>query len=331
MTMYPNDPNQPDMFMYTWPDIRTLYTGLYISDNIILNAKESISTTFRLGFHQNKIAKKVGIESLQIFHPNISPSKNRFLLSLSGAYTIKKKAFDAALGLGYGERAPSVSEGYGFFLFNSFDNYDYIGNPNLKNEQAFEINTKINFKFNTLKLGVTSSFFHISNYIIGDIDDTVSAMTIGAKGVRLYDALNHASIFDIYLNTSYNFSKKISFNSSIGYNYGVGSNNQNLPLIRPLSYLAEINYNTQQFNAALQIEGHGNQSEYSSFYGEDETPDYAVLNLNLGNILYLKNNKLVLKYGVENILDTNYSTHADWNNIPRQGRNLYLNASYILF
>lgn len=331
MTMYPNDPNQPDMFMYTWPDIRTLYTGLYINDNVALNAKESISTSLRLGFHQNKIAKQVGVESLQIFHPNISDSKNRFLLSFSGEYAIKKNTFDAAVGFGYGERAPSVSEGYGFFLFNSFDNYDYIGNPNLKNEKAIEFNAKVNFKFNDLKLGVTSSFFHISNYIIGNIDSAVSPMTIGANGVRLYDALNHASIFDVYLNTSYDFSKRVSFNSSIGYNYGVGSNNQNLTLIRPFSYIAEINYNTKKFNAALQLEGNGNQSEYSSFYGEDETPAYVVLNLNLGNIRHLKNNKLVFKYGVENILDTNYSTYADWNNISRQGRNFYLNASYIIF
>ncbi|AUP78992.1 TonB-dependent receptor plug domain-containing protein [Flavivirga eckloniae] len=331
MTMYPNDPNQPDMFMYTWPDIRTLYTGLYLNDNIALNAQESISGTLRLGFHQNKIAKQVGVESLQIFHPNTSDSKNRFLLSLSGAYTIKKSMFDASLGLGYGERAPSVSEGYGFFLFNSFDRYDYIGNPNLKNEKALEFNTRINFKINNLKLGVTSSFFHISNYIIGEIDDTASPMTIGANGVRLYNALNNASIFDVYLNTSYGFSKKVSFNSSVGYNYGVGSNKENLPLIRPLSYVAEINYNTKKFNAALQLEGNGNQSKYSSFYGEDETPTYAVLNLNLGNMFHLKQHKLVFKYGVENILDTNYSTYADWNNIPRQGRNFYLNASYILF
>ena len=81
----------------------------------------------------------------------------------------------------------------------------------------------------------------------------------------------------------------------------------------------------------MQLEGNGNQSDYSSFYGEDETPAYAILNLNLGNIFYLKSNKLVLKYGVENILDANYSTYADWNNISRQGRNFYLNASYIIF
>jgi len=77
------------------------------------------------------------------------------------------------------------------------------------------------------------------------------------------------------------------------------------------------------------LEGNGNQSCYSSYYGEDNTSAYAVLNLNLGNILYVKNNKMIFKYGVENILDANYSTYADWNNIPRQGRNFYANVSYV--
>ncbi|WP_299556639.1 TonB-dependent receptor [Seonamhaeicola sp.] len=331
MTMYPNDPNQPDMFMYTWPDIRTLYTGLYVKDNIELNKRESVSASVRLGYHQNKIAKQTGLESLQIFHPDIKDTKSRVLMSFSGNYTFAKESYNASFGIGYGERAPSVSEGYGFFLFNSFDNYDYIGNPNLKNEKAIELNAKTNFKFKKLKLGLESSFFYLSNYIIGEIDASVSSMTIGANGVRLYTALDNASIFDIYLNTGFEFSDKVVFNSSIGYNYGKGSNDQNLPLISPFSYLAEVSYNAQKFNAALQLEGNGNQSKYSSFYGENETPAYAILNLNLGNIFYINSNKLVVKYGIENILDTKYSTYADWNNIYRQGRNFYINTSFVIF
>ncbi|MFD0835062.1 hypothetical protein ACFQ0I_04755 [Mariniflexile aquimaris] len=76
------------------------------------------------------------------------------------------------------------------------------------------------------------------------------------------------------------------------------------------------------------MEGNANQSNYGSFYGEYETPQYAVLNLNLGTIFYLKAHKLIAKYGVENVLDTNYSTYANWNNISRPGRNFYINLSY---
>ncbi|WP_034042783.1 TonB-dependent receptor plug domain-containing protein [Wocania ichthyoenteri] len=331
MSMYPNDPNQPAMFMYTWPDIRTLYTGIFAKDDFSLNKNEALSMSVRFGYHKNTIAKEAGLESLQIFYPEISDTKSRFLTSIASDYTFKKKSYDVSFGLGYGERAPSVSEGYGFFLFNSFDNYDYIGNPTLKNEKAIEANVKADFHNSKFHIGIETSYFHIMDYIIGDVDASLSPMTIGANGVRIYKSLPNATIFDVYLNSSYKFSKTFSVNGTLGYNYGKGSNDENLPLIKPLSYLAEASYNTSTFNAAIQFEGNGNQSNYSSFYGEDKTPAYGILNINLGNMFYTNNNKWILKYGVENVLDAHYSTYADWNNIPRQGRNCYMNISFVIY
>ncbi|WP_027124747.1 TonB-dependent receptor plug domain-containing protein [Gelidibacter mesophilus] len=330
MTMYPNDPNQSAMFMYTWPDIRTLYSGIYAKDDYAFNDHTTLSAALRIGFHQNEIAKETGLESLQIFYPEIGSTKNRLLSSITANYQIKKEHYDASFSGGYGERAPSVSEGYGFFLFNSFDNYDYIGNPTLANEKAVEVNFKANYHEHSFHLGLETSYFYIMDYIIGSIDESLSAMTIGADGVKVYDALSHAQIFNVYLNSSYKFSNALSVNATLGYNYGNGSNNENLPFIKPISYVAELNYALPKFNAALQLEGNGNQSRYSSFYGEDETSGYGILNLNLGNELTLNANKVVLKYGIENILDKNYSTYADWNNISRQGRNCYLNLSYVI-
>lgn len=329
MTMYSNNPNEPDMFMYTWPDIRTLYSGVFIKDDFHFNDYETLSSSLRLGYHRNKIAKAVGVQSLQIFHPEVKDEQDRFLISLVSTYQLKKENYDLSFGLGYGERAPSVNEGYGFYLFNSFDNYDYIGNPNLEDEKALEANFNFKQKFNDFEIGITTSYFHIMDYIIGDLAPNVSSMTIGANGVRVYNALNFASIFSTYLNSSYKISERFAINGTLGYNYGKGNNGENLPLIKPISYYAEFNYNTSKFNAALQLDGNGNQSNYSSMYGENETADYAILNLNLGHIFYNKLGKTVLKYGVENILDTNYSTYADWNNFPRQGRNFYVNLSFV--
>ncbi|MBO6632589.1 MAG: TonB-dependent receptor, partial [Psychroserpens sp.] len=330
MTMFSNNPSEPDMFMLTWPDIRTFYTGVFAKDDWHISENKTLSTSIRLGYHSNRIADPVGVQSLQIFHPEIEDQQNRFLKSVTSNYSFKNDVFGFSFGVGYGERAPSVSEGYGFFLFNSFDNYDYIGNPNLKNEKALEANISYSRTFNKFKLGIESSYFYILDYIIGEIEPNVSSMTIGANGVRVYDALNNASIFDIYLNGSYKISDRLTANATVGYNYGIGSNEENLPLIRPLSYFAELNYNVSKFNAAIQLEGNGNQSKFSSFYGENETPAYAVLNLNLGNAFYGDYGKFFLKYGIENILDSNYSTFADWNNILRPGRNFYVNLSYVL-
>src|SRR5690606_3666259 len=96
------------------------------------------------------------------------------------------------------------------------------------------------------------------------------------------------------------------------------------------AYLAELNYNTKMFYAGLHLEVNGNQRHYSRVYGEGNTTRYAVLNLNLVTVFYKEDAKYVVKYGVENILDTSYSTYADWNNINRQGRNVFMNISIVL-
>ena len=69
---------------------------------------------------------------------------------------------------------------------------------------------------------------------------------------------------------------------------------------------------------------------FGGIYGEDKTPDYAIINANFGYKFNINKSKLITKFGIENILDTNYSTYSDWNNFPRQGRNFFVNLSIIL-
>src|SRR5690606_706112 len=123
---------------------------------------KTVSASARVGYHQNTIAEDVGLESLPIFYPDMDDTNSRFLISLSAEYKVKKDSYDATFGLGYGERAPSVSEVYGFFLFNSSDNFDYIGNPNLNNEKALEANLAANYYANQFKIGFETSYFYLT-------------------------------------------------------------------------------------------------------------------------------------------------------------------------
>lgn len=90
MTMFSNNPSEPDMFMYTWPDIRTLYAGIFAKDDYDLSDNEKIATSLRLGFHNNRIAKEVGLSSLQIFHPNAEDQKVDFWLVSLQTMSLKK-------------------------------------------------------------------------------------------------------------------------------------------------------------------------------------------------------------------------------------------------
>ena len=98
--------------------------------------------------------------------------------------------------------------------------------------------------------------------------------------------------------------------------------NVNLPLISPLHFSTLLLY-TKEKNAEILLQGNTKQTYFSSIDGEDETPDYAIINMNLDYKFNLHKSKINTKFGVENMLDTYYSTYSDWNNFPRQGRNFF--------
>ena len=327
MTMYPANPDENLMFMLTWPDVRTFYNALFLEDQYSLNCHTTLKFTAGLGSHANKIASDFGLSSLQIFYPNMKAQKNRFLKSISTNYNHTKHSLLFGFGAAYGERAPSVTEAYGFYLFNSFENYDNIGNPNLKNEKSLEGNAYLGLKKEKVNLKITASYFHIEDYIVGKPDASLVPMTIGANGVKIYTALDYATIFNVSFTAEYQFSKLLKWNAQWVYSQGKDHENVNLPFISPLRYATSLLYTKEKISAEIILQGNTKQTHFSAIYGEDETPDYAIINMNLGYKFNLHQSKINTKFGVENILDTYYSTYSDWNNFPRQGRNFFVNAS----
>lgn len=330
MTMYPANSNELLMFMLTWPDVRTLYAGLYAEDLIAINNKTQLKFTTRFGFQQNTIADDFGLGSLQIFYPDLKDNKTRILPSFSAQINHLKNNMNYTFSVGYGERAPSVSEGYGNFLYNSFDNFDYIGNPYLKNEKSIEFNAGFLYKKNKLRLTFDNSFFMISDYIIGEINPTYSPMVIGADGVKVYTGLDNVMVFSSSLSGSYDYNKQLTINAGLGYNYGKENNGDYLPLIAPFSYRLSVEYFKDVFSGEIEVRGEGDQHNFSALYGEDKTKGYAIVTINAGYNFYVNNDKIVLKTGIENVFNSQYSTYSDWKNIPRKGRGVYINLSYIL-
>ena len=103
-----------------------------------------------------------------------------------------------------------------------------------------------------------------------------------------------------------------------------------MPLISPFTYKAAVHFKKNLFDAEININGAGDQENYSSYFGENRTDAYTLVNLNASYNFYFSSQKLYLKAGVENLFDISYSTYSDWNNIPRMGRNFFLNVSYVI-
>ena len=327
MTMYPKDLSEKSMFMYTWPDVRTLNSGISLDDKYVLDLKNVLQFISKLSFQRDGVESNSGYNTLQMYYPGMTQFQDRFLWNVNGKYTHYLKDIELKAGVGYGTRAPSPTEAYGYYLFNSFENYDYIGNPLLKNESSAEGN--LGFKLTKPKYSISleGSYFYFSNYIIGKPNKSLSSMTIGASGVKVYENLPHATILNTNLDTKVLFLKYFHWVNRAAFSLGEDNNHDALPLIAPFSYSSSVEFQRKKISGAIEWQGATKQYNYSQEYGEDETPAYSILNVSAGYDISLKHNIANIKTGVENIFDRKYSTYADWNNIPRKGRNVFLSLT----
>lgn len=320
MTMYPQDRSKKTMFAYTWPWVTTRYAGLSMNNSWDFSDESRLNLGGALGWNYNHSKY---VEFNWIFHPSTPQETNRILPSLNGSYELQVDRFDFSVGTGYGHRAPSISEGYGYYMYNSFDRYDYIGNPDLKNEISYELNASAGFKNEKMGLQAKVNYFHIENYIVGKILSLGSPMNYQSVGVKGYSSLKHARLFNIAVNANYDILKQLHWKGTLTYARSTDNRGGNLPFIRPLSYQTSLHYMHGKFGLQTSLHGDFAQENYSPEYGEDLTSAYKVWNISADYSFTVSGVNAVLQVGAENIGNAHYSTYADWGNIPRMGRNVF--------
>ncbi|MDR3365968.1 MAG: hypothetical protein LBO71_03250 [Prevotellaceae bacterium] len=325
MTMYPANPAEKEMFMLTWPDVRTLNTGLFAADEYRFSEHHAVRLSSKWSLQRDGIHSDFGLNTLRIYYPNMAAYRNRLVGNVSGRYQLRHGSWEASAGAGYGNRAPSVSEAYGFYLFNTFDAYDYLGNPQLKPESSVEAKVEAKWAQNPFIVKAGASYFYFTGYIIGKPDGGLSPMTIGAAGVKVYENLPHASMLNANLSLKSFFMEYFSWHGRIAYSRGQDDKKGSLPLIPPVSCETSLALKKDRFAAEIAVLGASRQARYSAEYGEDETKGYVIGNISAGYSFKMRNVIFNLKSGVENVLDSCYSTYADWKNIPRKGRNFFIN------
>ena len=329
MTMYPG--GAAPMYMVTWPDVGTLNTGLAFSDRITLSGKHALRLSAKIAFQTQKLNNEEGYKAQKVFFPKMTDEYRQTTGRVALGYSFTPKDWLLSVGAGWGSRAPTVTEAYGYYLNNTFDQFDYIGNPALKNESAVEVNASAKFSgIKRLSLQIDANAFFFSNYIIGHFENRLSAMTIGAKGVKVYGNLSDARIINTNFTAKWQILKELELNGSLGYALGTDDNGDNLPLVSPFSYAANVAYAKGGARVQFDVKGNGRQKNYAAKYGETETPEYVVLGLSGSYNFSLRKALLTVRAGVENLLDKRYSAFSDWCDIPQKGRNFYLNLAWSL-
>lgn len=323
MTMYPE--NGAAMYMLTWPENHQSVTGIYVNDRFSINKNNWIDLKVRLDVAQSKITGEMGINQFAILGYDVSKASTRMLKNISAGYTKYQNSQLTLYGnIGYSERLPTSSERYGFYLFNRMDNHDYIGRPNLSNEQAF--NTELNLLFLARNFSFKLSGFntYLRNYIMGKNMDGLSVMTIGADGVRGYENIKSASISGIESNLNCYFNdKKLVLNNTLKWIYAHDNNKKPLPLIPPLKSITSLRFVQNSFFIQAENEFALAQTRINQEFGERASKAYTIQNLRATYNFNIQKYKLQFSAGAENIFDVSYFEHLDWASIPRPGRNIY--------
>ncbi|PJJ74493.1 iron complex outermembrane receptor protein [Thermoflavifilum aggregans] len=328
MTMYPANNPQRTMFMLTWPGVHIEEIDGYIQDSLTGHAGWQYVYSAGLTLHNNEVYDQRGISELKMFYPNESLNKLRWLKRSHFGIFRRGNTWTASLQVGYGERPPTVSEAYGLYLYNSMDNYDYIGNPNLKNEQSVNLQVQLHYYREKISVAWQTGVFYMLNYIIGLVDSTLKPMTMGAAGVRVYQQLPEAIEWNSTATLQVQVAEAWLWNAQLGMSVGSGKNLGYLPFQRPLSFSTGISWSQRGYQVHAGLEGANHSWFYNADYGEKPVSGYAIVNISAGKTFQLGKKPLTLKIGMENILDKNYTTYADWNRVPRMGRNAFVNIVY---
>ena len=329
MTMYPG--GAAPMYMVTWPDVGTLNTGVALTDNISIGRNQSLRLSAKVAWQQQKLNNEEGFHALRVFFPGMEDAYHQTTGRIAANYALSIKNYALSIGAGWGSRAPTVTEAYGYYLNNTFDQYDYIGNPSLKNESAVELNGAVKWHpMERVNVTLDGNVFLFSNYTIGQFETRLSPMTVGAEGVKVYGNISHATIANASLTAEWQLTEQLRWNGKVSYSSGRDADGDPLPLISPISWQSDWIYQHQRFQAQATIKGNARQSNYSGKYGETAAKAWTILNLSVQDQLSVRNSQLSVRCGVENLFDKQYATYADWNHIPQKGRNIYMNLTFEL-
>ena len=327
MTMYPA--GGTPMFMLTLPDARRWTTALYVND--VWNIAESYVFSFAARSENvvSNVTSELGRRQLTVFGYNTENSDRRPMLS--GSITLTKQLreeMDASFTAGYAERVPSLNEAYGFYLYNRFDGYDYVGDPGLGNERSLQAEATIRHQTEFLQISATGFVNRINGYIDGAVDAPLSAMTIGAHGVKRFQNLPYALMRGMEVLMLLHPQEQLEIVSTLKYVCGTDDSNVPLQLIPPLKLLSSVRYRLQSMMVQVEGEYASPQHLVRASVGERITPSYFLSHLRMSYAVPFQEIQCALHGGIENLFDTQYRDHLDWGNIPRPGRNYYASVTF---
>lgn len=328
MTMHMNRPAtgpEPPMYMQTWPEMLRVVTGLYLQNTSALSENFRLIANGRVDYGTDILQSKYGQQQFSVFGYSLWKKQSRLVKSLNLSSEIDfGKSFSLNATLGYSERLPTITERLGFYLYNAYDGYDYIGNPYLKTEKSDFAQLAFLITTTNLKINLSQTFSYVTDYIMGITDPTIPPMNFYTHGTRVYSNLPSAKLYSADMEIMYFPVKHFSLFALSKFTYGeLGSGNP-LPLMPPFKNIVSAKYQKNRFSIQFENESSLAQNRININYGERVSPAYSIFHAKSSYSIHLHRVSMDIGLGVSNIFNKAYYDHLDWGRINRPGRNAEL-------
>lgn len=328
MTMYPD--NAAEMFMLTLPDVQRSLAGIAFEDQFRFNEQLSIRTGINFNYAASGIYSEMGRQTLSSIFTGPLDRRNLLInASVQADYRFNEH-WSLSANIARGERSPSAQEFYAFYLFNRLDNFDYIGNKDLKTERSWNAGLKLSVHGAKFYLEPELFVYRFENYIVGRRMPGYSTMTIGASGVKQYINIPNALLYGGALAARYQVLEQLKLQSTNTISIAQDNAGKPLPLIPPFKSVNRIEYELKQYRIYAESVSQARQNRVSTEqYGERASMGFTIFNAGLGKTFALGKTKLNTNIAVQNIFDKQYYEHLDILKLYRPGRNLVLNMTLL--
>jgi len=333
-----------------WKESHSLNSGWY-GDFVFHLSKYQLQASARIdvnraGSDDTLMLIKEGVayfNDLNSSHLNVSLNAG-IKRSLNGGHSL-------ALHFGRGVRSPDLTERYIKFLVVGYDNYDYLGNPQLKPEVNYQSDLILQLNLNKIgKLYLDLYASLVEDYISGVILPATVATpkSMGAIGVKQFSNTGEARFLGF--ETTYQSPDYKGFSAKFGgaFTYGVHSStvrnlfdgtqvigteiikDDAIQEIPPFEAKLSINYLffKERMSATIGMRLVAAQNHVSLAYYENETPGFIILNANYN---YVINKIFKVNVGVQNLLNQQYYEHLNRRivgsstKLTEPGRSAYMN------
>lgn len=307
---------------YLIPNSTATDAGAFAIGNLKLN-KLKLQAGVRADMRQ--INAQELVEDVVIF-PNFQKNYSGLTYSFGGVYSFNKIKLRANISSGF--RAPTTAEVLANGVHEGTNRY-MIGNHNLKNEIAKQVDFTVEYQHKHLSFSVSPFLNVIDNYI----SLTPTNSIIDGTPVYEYKQSNVAYLYGGEAGFHYHPHPIhwLHISSNVSVVLAEDKNGNALPLIPQTKINSKIGAEFKDKgkfhfkNIYVQHIYKFDQNRVGQF--ETPTKGYQLINLGVDAELKLKQQKLIFSTGVKNVLNTKYIDHLSRfkpMNIPNPGINFYV-------